>query len=194
MLFVGLIDQASSWWQGLEGAKQVFYGIGMVAGFAALILAVLSFVGLEQHDTLDALDAAEGAGGLFSVKPLVGFFLGFGWGGGLALNAGLNLLLALLVAGAAGCTVMLGIVFMVRAIHSMRSDGTMRIERALGAVGTVYVTVPPHRASGGQVTVNFSGRQETFAALSAGDSPIPSGDKVKVTAIIDPRTVQVEAL
>ncbi|MET0261531.1 MAG: hypothetical protein ABW223_01445, partial [Rariglobus sp.] len=73
-------------------------------------------------------------------------------------------------------------------------DGTMRIDDALNATGTVYITLPPSRATGGQVVVSFHGRQETFAALNASDRVIPSGDRVRVTQIIDPRTVLVEPL
>ena len=42
--------------------------------------------------------------------------------------------------------------------------------------------------------VNFKGRQETYAALSAAEKAIPSGDKVKVVAVVDSRTVLVEPL
>ena len=196
MLCLGLIDQITSWWEGLSAARQVFYGIGIVAGLVSLVLAVLSFIGLEGHDAVDAADAVDigGGEGIFSLKALVGFFLGFGWVGGLAIDAGLKLLAALALAVVAGGMFMAGIIVMIRLIHSMRSDGTMKIERAVGAVGTVYITVPAQRASGGQVTVNFSGRQETFHALSSAATPIPSGEKIKVTAIVDGRTVQVEPL
>lgn len=195
MLNIGLIDQITSWWEGLSAARQVFYGIGIVAGLVSLVLAVLSLTGLEGHDALGAADAIDTGGeGVFSLKTIVGFFLGFGWAGGLAIDAGLTLLAALAVAVFAGGIFVAGIVVMIRMIRSMRSDGTMQIGRAVGAVGTVYVTVPAQRASGGQVTVNFSGRQETFHALSAGSGPIPSGEKVKVTAVVDGRTVLVEPL
>lgn len=76
----------------------------------------------------------------------------------------------------------------------MKSNGTAHVEEAVGGVGTVYVTIPPRRASGGQVVVNFSGRQETMAALTRGESAIPSGEKVRVISLIDRRTVLVEAL
>lgn len=86
------------------------------------------------------------------------------------------------------------VVAMFRAIYSLKSDGTSRIDDAVGAVGTVYVTIPPARASGGQVMVPFSGRLQTLAAISAAGKPIPSGEKVKVLSVVDTHTVQVEAL
>ena len=191
-----MIDQLSGWWSGLTDAQQVFYGIGLVAGLVSIVLAVLAFLGMEHHDAVDAVgaDFDHGGGGIFSIKPLTGFFLGFGWAGGLALRAGLILPMAVMVALASGGVIMGLIILMFRAIYSMRSDGTMRPEEAVGAIGTVYVTLPPSRAAGGQVIVNFSGRQETFSALNTSDRSLPSGEKVKVLQVIDSRTLLVEPL
>jgi hypothetical protein len=190
-------DQITGWWESLTQAKQLFYGIGIVAGLIALVLAVLGFIGMEHTDAVDAVDAAgvdHGGGGIFSIKPLTGFFLGFGWAGGIALDAGLSIGVSLLIAFGAGGTIMAIVVAMFRAILSMRSDGTVQIKQAVGAIGTVYVTLPAHMAPGGQVVVNFGGRQETLAAISGADQPIASGEKVSVVSIIDSRTVLVVRL
>lgn len=194
---LALIDQIGGWWNELTLAKQLFYGIGMVAALVSLVLAALAFTGVDGGHDFDGPDGADidhDGGGILSVKPLTGFFLGFGWAGGLAMDAGLSLLAALVIAMAAGGLLMATVVLLVRMILSVRSDGTMQIEQALGAVGTVYVTVPAAKAAGGQVVVNFSGRQETFGALYAGDRSLASGEKVKVSAIVDRHTVLVEAL
>lgn len=194
---LAFIDQVGGWWNSLGLAQQFFYGLGLVAGLLAVILTVLSLIGMEHHDAIDAVDSAgldHGGGGIFSIKPLTGFFLGFGWAGGIAMDNGASLGLALAIAVVAGVALMGLIVVMIRGILSLRSDGTVQIEQALGAVGTVYVTVPGAKGAGGQVVVNFSGRQETLAALTAGAAPIASGEKIKVVALIDSRTVLVEAL
>jgi hypothetical protein len=197
MTFLAFLDQISGWWENLNLARQLFYGIGIIAGLVSLVLAVLAFIGMEHTDAIDAVDVAgvdHGGGGIFSIKPLTGFFLGFGWGGGIALDAGLALGVALVIALGSGAGIMAIVVWMFRAILMLKSDGTVRIKEALGAVGTVYVTVPPRKAAGGQVVVNFSGRQETLAALTSSAQPLASGEKVKVVAIIDGSTVQVETL
>lgn len=196
MLILGFIQQSLQWWDALSAAQQIFYGIGIFAAFVALILAVLGFTGLEHHDAVDVTtaDFDHGGGGIFSVKPLTGFFLGFGWAGATALESGLPLLGALGCAFLAGGVMMAIIVAMFRFIYAMRSDGTVRIADSLGAVGTVYVTLPPARAAGGQVIVTFRGRQETLSALSVAPHPVASGEKVKVVEIIDSRTVLVQPL
>jgi len=85
MTTFALLDQFSGWWTGMTFPQQVFYGIGLLAGFASLILAALAFLGLEHHDAIDAAgtDLDHGGGGVFSIKPLTGFFLGFGWAGAI---------------------------------------------------------------------------------------------------------------
>ena len=66
-----------------------------------------------------------------------------------------------------------------------------RLADSIGAVGTVYITLPASKASGGQVTVNFRNRQETFAALNTANRPVPSGEKIKILAVVDGATVLV---
>lgn len=196
MTTIAFIDQASQWWAALGAAQQTFYGIGLVASFIAFVLAVLAFVGLEHHDAFDATNASvdHGGSGIFSIKPLTGFFLGFGWAGGLALDSGLSMIAALGCAGLAGGVMMAVIVGMFRLIVAMKSDGTVQMEGALGAVATVYVTLPAGKAPGGQVTVSFHGRQETLPALNLSTRSVASGEKVKVVEILDGRTVLVEPL
>lgn len=198
LLPLALVQVVLDWWNALSLAQSVFYGIGIVAACVALLLALLSMIGMEAHDAADALDATDahdaGGGGIFSVKPLTGFFLGFGWTGGLAMDAGLSWFPALACGAFAGGAIMAVIVAMFRFIISMKSDGTARIADCVGAVGTVYLTVQARRVSGGQVTVSFSGRQETYGALQTGDAPLAAGEKVRVIEVVDPRTVLVEPL
>lgn len=197
MTTLAFLDQIGGWWNELTLAKQLFYGIGLLAGFMSLLLALLAVVGMEHHDAVDAVgsgDMDHGGGGIFSIKPLTGFFLGFGWAGGIAMDSGWSLIASLGVAFLAGTALMGVVLLMFRAIYAMKSDGTVQVQKAVGAVGTVYVTVPARKAAGGQVVVNFSGRQETFAALSGAEQPISSGEKVRVISLVDNRTVLVESL
>jgi hypothetical protein len=192
------MDFALNWWDGLDLARQIFYGIGLLAGLLALILAVLAMVGFEGGDAVDAVDdfGHDGGGGIFSVKPLTGFFLGFGWCGGIALDAGWTAGAATLAGVVAGGALMSILVVMIRVIMSLHTDGTMRIDEAVGLVGTVYLTLPAAGGPGGQITLNLNGRQETLSAISASaaEEAIASGAKVRVTRVIDARTVLVEPL
>lgn len=197
MTTLAIIDQVGGWWNELTVAKQMFFGIGLIAALVSVVLGVLAMIGMEHHEASDGLslgDLDHAGAGVLSIKPLTGFFLGFGWAGGFALDAGLPLLAALLIATASGGILMGIVVLLIRTIYSLKSDGTAQVEKAVGGIGTVYVTIPARRGAGGQVIVNFSGRQETLAALHAGEQSIASGEKVRVLELIDRRTVLVEAL
>ena len=188
--------ESFTWWARLTNAQQFFYGLGIIAGILTLFMAVMALFGLGDHDT-DIGDAAgdhmEGSS-LFSTKPITGFFLGFGWSGGIALESGASLGKAMLIAFAAGTALMLALAWVIRTMYSLRNDGTRQINDAIGAIGTVYVTLPPARAGGGQINVTVSGRLETLAALNAALRSIPSGEKVKVVGVFDTNTVLVEPL
>ena len=190
-----MIASLSEFWGGLPTAAQLFFAIGLLAGAVSVVLGVMSAVGLEHHDAIDLPDTIGwdvGGGGIFSVKPMTGFLLGFGWAGGIASASGLGTLVSVGIALAAGASVMGLVVGLLRLLLGMRSDGTVRIADAVDAPGTVYVGLPPSRQAGGQVTVHFRGRQETYQALNASDRAIPSGERVRVVAVLDGQTVLVE--
>jgi hypothetical protein len=72
MLTLALIDYFGTWWNDLDLAKQVFYGLALIASFIALILAVLAIIGMEHHDAVDAVGSTgldHGGAGFFSIKP-----------------------------------------------------------------------------------------------------------------------------
>ncbi len=194
MTILAFTEQLGGWWNELTLAKQMFYGIGIFAGMISVLLTALSMFGSDHHDGMDSGGMHHDSLGVFSVKPMTAFFLAFGWTGGMALDHGLSLFAAIGVATAAGSVLMGAVYAMFRVMLSLKSDGTMKVADALGAVGTVYVTVPANKGAGGQVVVTFSGRQETLTALTGSASPIASGEKVKVVQIVDGRTVFVEAL
>ena len=79
-----MVSSISASWAELTVAQQVFFGIGVVAGVVALVMGVMSAIGLEHHDVVtlpDSIGWDAGGGGIFSIKPLTGFLLGFGWAG-----------------------------------------------------------------------------------------------------------------
>ena len=189
--------ESFTWWARLTTAQQFFYGVGIIAGILTLFMAVLALFGLGDHDadigSAAAGDHMEGSS-LFSTKPITGFFLGFGWSGGIALESGATLGKATAIAFASGTALMLALAWVIRTMYSLRNDGTRQINDAIGAIGTVYVTLPPGRAAGGQINVTVSGRLETLAALNAALRAVPSGEKVKVVGVVDTNTVLVEPL
>jgi hypothetical protein len=114
---------------------------------------------------------------------------------GLAgLAAGVNFqqepLVSLVIAVAAGCGALVGVAYLMRMLHRLKADGTVRIERAIGQGGTVYLTIPGQRAGVGKVTLSLQNRTVEYQALTP-HQQLPTGSKIVVTAVIGPDTVEV---
>jgi len=190
---LALANILTDWWTPLTFAKQVFYGIALIAAVIVVLMGIAAMFGIGHDVELDAHDA-DGGGSLFSLKPITGFLLAFGWAGGGSLGAGLSLPVACLLALLAGLIVMFAIAALLRASQRLKVDGTIKKEDAIGKVATVYVTIPPAPGTGGQVIVPLDGRTITLGAIQTGPTPVPADGKVKVTALIDPDTARVEPI
>jgi hypothetical protein len=186
MLLFAVLEQFSSWWESQALARQVFLAIAILASLATVLMLILSLIGADHHDGLDA------DGSFFSVKPITGFFLGFGWAGAIALSEGGSVLVGTLAGIATGGLMMAATYGLFRMLLRLKTDGTVRFADAVGAIGTVYLTIPPAGQTGGQINVTFGNRNETVAALQKGDAAIPAGEKVRVTGLVDRATLIVE--
>ena len=192
-LALALASFLTDWWTTLSLAKQVFYGIALIAAIVVIIMGVLAMIGIGHDVQLDAHDA-DGGGSLFSLKPITGFLFAFGWAGGASIGAGCSLLVACLLALLAGLIVMFAIAGLLRASQRLKVDGTIKKEDAIGKIATVYVTIPPAPESGGQIIVPLDGRTITLGAIQTGSTPLHADAKVKVIELIDPGTARVEAI
>jgi hypothetical protein len=173
---------------------------------------LLSLVGASQHD-LDAGHGLEfhGADGLHAEGHADPFDRGGHWFVGfLSFRAivtalavfglvGLGLThefspprpaATLVIALAAGGAMMYSIAWVLRTLYSLRSDGTVRIERAVGLPGSTYLTIPAKKAGTGKVTVKIQDRTMEYTAVTAGDE-IPTGTPVIVQAVLSPQVIEV---
>lgn len=182
------------WWTSLNLPLQIFYGTGVVAAIALAIEMLLTLFGLSQHDLPDVGGDHPDQIGMLSVRTITGFFFGFGWTGVIAIKSGLGLTAAIFAALAVGVVFLLGIYLLMRALFSLHASGTLDYNNAIGQTGTVYVTVPPHRGGGGQVEVLVQGRLQTVACMTSHPAPLAPQSKVKVVALIDAGTLEVQPL
>ena len=54
------------------------------------------------------------------------------------------------------------------------AEGTVRINRALGAEATVYLRIPGNRQGAGKIQINLQNRTMEYLAVTLGDA-IPTG-------------------
>jgi len=174
-------------WAGYLPAQRIFYGIGGLAAFLILILGTLQLVGMELHTDFEHPDH-DGAS-LFSVKPITGFFFGFGWAGGYSLGQ-TTLFPAVAFAALAGACSMLIIWGIVRTFVHFQNDGSMTLESAIGKDGIVYTTIDPQK--GGLIQVTLNTGLETLSAVTKEKEPIFTGKTVTVIRLDGPNLL-VEA-
>ena len=124
---------------------------------------------------------------VLSLRSIVGFFLGFGWGGIMAMDAGLSRW------GTVGVALGVGLLMFGAIVLLMRSDGTLKYETLVGMTGKVYVTVPPGKATGGQVLVSHPNQLLYLPAIQEGEVPLRAESPVKVVAV-NAGILTVEAL
>jgi hypothetical protein len=184
--------------------ETIFLVSAVVGGTLLVCQFLLSLLGVGGHHDLGGHDVhvdgshdvshdAEHASwlvGVFTFRAIVAALTFFGLAGLAARGLGLAPLPTLAVALAAGAGALALVASLMRALGRLRADGTVRVERAVGRTGTVYLSIPGHKAGAGKVTVVVQNRSVEYQALTAGDE-LPTGARILVTAVISPDTVEV---
>jgi hypothetical protein len=176
-----LLSTLATDWAGYLPAQKVFYGIGGLAASLIIILGLLQLVGMEVHTDIEHPDHSGAS--LFSVKPIIGFFFGFGWAGGYCLGH-LGSLPSAGIAVVAGTCFMLTIWGVVRTFVHFQNDGSMKLDSAVGREGVVYTTIDP--AAGGLIQVTLNTGLETLPAVTRERIPISTGKTVTVIQLDGP--------
>jgi hypothetical protein len=127
---------------------------------------------------------------LLTFRSIVAAVAFFGLGGRAADAAGLNPALTLVVAVATGGGALFLVAWLMRLLVRLQSDGSVRIGRAVGRGGTVYLPIPGHKAGVGKVLLNVQNRTMEYQAVTDQDA-LPTGAKVVVVAVLGSDTVEV---
>lgn len=184
----------SSWTDILTGS-QLYWAISIFASVLQVFLLIGAFMGhgsdfdhgADSHDgsTTDSVK-------ILSLRILVAFFVGFGWAGVLAQRQGMS------AGGIATAAIISGFAFMMlmfvtmRLLMSMRDDGSLHYENAIGIRGQVYVTIPPKREGLGQIEVMLQGRLITASAVTDADRALSPQAGIEITALMPPNTFVVK--
>lgn len=187
------------WWTNLEpDGMKTFVGIGTVSSAILFIQMLIVLAGgyLDIPDLdFDIAETGEGgATGMFSIRGIGSFFTGFGWTGASVLDSGGSMTLAIAAATIVGLLVLFGFVSMMRWLQSLREEGNINYENAIGQVGSVYVPIPPNREGLGQIEVKVQSRISTVRAISDHPERLENRVAVRVMELVDDRTLLVEKL
>jgi membrane protein implicated in regulation of membrane protease activity len=178
----------------------------LVGGGLVLVQLVLGLVGLDHdaphdlhigsgdahdggHDAAHHDGAATGLN-LGSLRALAAATAFFGLTGYALQRAGTASWIALVAALAAGVVALVVVALILRAMLRLESDGTVRIENALGQPATVYVPIPGERAGAGKISLSVQGRLVEYQAVTP-EATLPTGAAVTVVDVVAPDTLEV---
>ena len=198
-----MTDVFYEWYNGLPSTLQVYWVIALITSLVFVVQMVLTFIGIGDADA-DAdfggdTDISDGstldAGGamqLFTMRNIINFLLGLGWGGVCLYSVIPNAVVLSIVAILVGVAFVYVFILIYRQMRRFEENGAFDIKECVGHTVDVYLTIPARRSGSGKVQVSFYGSVQELAALTDSDSPIRSGAKVRILEIVDGGTVLVE--
>lgn len=175
---------------------QIFWGCAIIGTAFFAVQLVLMLIGIDSDVTdidFDAGDTLDLGGGLsmFSIKSLVNFIVGFGWGGVCLASTIQNkvaLIFAALVVGAFFSWMYL---FLYKKMRRLEHNGAFNIDACVGKTATVYLRIPANNEGHGKIQISINGSIHEFDAVTNGDA-LPSGRKVTVLSVVDSSTLKVK--
>lgn len=194
-----------NWFSMLEGADRLYWYVAVFASTVFLVQTLLTFIGIDHFDSsadvdFDASGVGDAADGhtlgafgisqLFSIRTIIYFMLGFGWGG-ICFDSIEALWLRGLVAVLTGVVFVAIFFCIMRMMFGLETSGNVSIKECMGQTAEVYLRIGAERSSKGKVSISLRGSLREYDALTDGPE-IPSGAKAKVIDIIGTNTLLVE--
>ncbi|GAA0875915.1 hypothetical protein GCM10009118_23240 [Wandonia haliotis] len=182
-----------------EPLLRTFWFIAIPASLIFLVQTVLTFIGSDASDGLNAdfdgdMSAdSDGPFQLFSLRNLINFLLGFGWGGISFWNSIENKTILILVAAVIGLVFLFLFFFIIRQIQKLQEDNSFHISKTLHKTGTVYLRIPENKTGVGKVQVSVNGSVHELNAVTSGVT-LESGSVIRVLEVVDDNLLLVEKL
>src|SRR6478609_10431911 len=188
------MEAFGTWWDGLSLILKIYWSIAAPFTLFFLLQLIVSFFGGDTPDDLpdSEIDSDHGIGfQFFTLKNLVGFFTIFGWAGIACIEAGLSLILTMIISTLAGMSMMGIMAGLFYLLMKAGADGTLKMNKAIGQSGEVYLTIQSKRGGVGKVQVKVMGALRTLDAMTDDDNDIPSGKLISVSNVINDQILLV---
>ena len=200
-----MFESFSTWFSAMEPMQQMFWGCALVASLIFLVQMVLTLIGMDGHDVDASFDVSDfgdvdastmdtgGALSLFSIRNFINFFMGFGWAGvSLYDTIGSNFLL-ILAAIVVGVLFVLMFFYIRKQTRKLEANGAFNIRNCEGKTANVYLRIPAKGKGKGKIQISVNGAFHELDALTDGEA-ISTGQKVRITQILDGETLKVTPL
>ena len=180
----------STWWEHLATFEKILWAIALLFSTIYLFQSILSISGGDvDHASGDADGSVEHDDGMeyqfFTIKNMIAFFTMFGWVGIASHYGGLGKTATVLLAFAAGTTVVVITVIILKNMSRLRHSGTMDIANAINLTGTTYLFIPAKRGGTGKVHITVQGSLRELPAMTDDETEIATGKLIRVKNIIN---------
>ncbi|MBD81522.1 MAG: serine protease [Crocinitomicaceae bacterium] len=184
--------------QSLDTLLRTFWYIALGSSLIFAIQTVLTFMGADATDGLDAdfdgdMDGGDSAFQLFSFRNLINFLLGFSWGGISFWDVIDNNTILIIIATLLGVLMVFLFFVIIGQIQKLQENNSFKLEDAINKTGEVYLKIPSHRQGMGKISVSIRGSYHELNAITEGDS-IATGSLVTIIAIKDDNLLIVKPL
>jgi membrane protein implicated in regulation of membrane protease activity len=185
------------WFISLDTFLKTYWIIAGITSLIFIIQTIMTFIGMDASDGLDAdFDGdmhVEGPFQLFSIRNLVNFFLGFGWGGICFYNTFSSKVWVSVFAFLTGVIFVVLFFFIIKQFLKLGKDNTFQIKDTIGKTADVYLAIPEAKSGKGKIQISVKGAFHEIDAMTEGER-IPTGGKVQVIKTIDNQSVLVVKL
>lgn len=182
----------------LDPLLRAFWYIALPASLIFLVQTVMTFMGADASDGVDAdfdsdLSGADAPFQLFSLRNMINFLLGLGWGGVSFYTTISNPALLIVVAVLIGAAFVYLFFLIIKQVQKLAEDNTFKITQTIQKTGTVYLRIPAQKTGSGIVQVSVNGSVHELKAVTDGGE-IPSGTMIRVVEILDDHLILVTKL
>lgn len=172
-----------NFFQGMTSLQQSFWYLAFGASLIFLFQTILTFAGTDASADLDAdfdgeFHHVDAPFELFTFRNLINFLLGFGWTGA-AFYGKINDYVLVMTAALVGIIFVGLFFFIIKQFLKLQEDNTFSIQKAVGKIATVYITIPAQKTGKGKVQLSINGSFHELNAITENDE-IVSGESVKV--------------
>ena len=176
------------WFDSLTPLLRFFWIVAGVSSLVFVIQMIMVFAGMDATDGADA----DLHGGIhdespmqfLSLRNLVNFFLGFGWGGVCFYETFSSHIAVIICASVTGIVFVLLFFLLIKQFLKLNKDNTFNINEIQDKIADVYLVIPAEKTGKGKIQVSVRGAVHEIDAITSGEK-IPTGLKVRVIEVID---------
>lgn len=129
--------------------------------------------------------------GVITFRTMIAAITFFGLTGMAAHSADLSSINQVLIGLACGIGAMYAVHWLMSLMYRLGEDHTVRIGRAVGQEGMVYLPVPAGKAGHGKVQLRLQGRMMECEAMTAEPDNLPTGARVVVVGVVGGHVLDV---